>query len=673
MELSSPGDRDKRSDLRSSDPDFFTRDLDDALLEGRIDLAVHSAKDLPDSLREGVDFLWLPWREDPRDVLILRKGGKTPGPDARLKAGISSARREEYCAKRFPNARQLPVRGNIGERVAQLDAGNFDLLIMAAAGLARLGLEGRISEYIPVEELEPPAGQGYLALTFRAGDETFRKLRLAFAKPVVFAGAGPGSKGLITKEAADAIARCEVCLYDSLIDESLTELAPKGAKLVFVGKRKGGHSVPQERICAMIADFARQGKRVVRLKGGDPGVFGRLAEEVETLEGLGLPYKVVPGISSFLAATTGTGLLLTRRGVSRGFTALTPRKAASSEFEPVPPEERAKLPLVFFMGASEAARICSQLIAEGRAPSMPAALVLGAGTKDVQAVTGTLKSLPGKIKKLPPTTLPGLVIVGEPADGKYLYKRFGALAGKRVLLVCSETVMAKAARAVEDFAGTPVELPMAKLIPDFKAIDALPPFEGVDWLLASSPSSAKFLLERLVETGSCLRKLPKIMTCGAETSREFRRFGIVPDAEPKENFSAEAIVECAKLRIEPGERVLRLRSDIAGNALAKSLRKLGISVSEAVIYRNERIARKELPAFDMAFFSSPSNVVSFVESFGADALSGVPCMAIGEPTLEALKRLCPEGRASIPSESTAQDAIRELAWGQLSATLAGTP
>jgi len=616
-------------------------------------------------MREGVDYLWLPWHEDPRDVLILRKGFQTPGPEARFKAGISSARREAYCSKRFPNAEQLPVRGNIGERIAQLDAGAFDMLVMAAAGLARLGLEDRISEWIPVDELEPPAGQGYLAVTFRAGDETFRKLRLAFAKPVVFAGAGPGSKGLATKDAADAISRCEVCLYDSLLDESLTSLAPKGAKLVFVGKRKGGHSVPQDKICSMIADFARQGKRVVRLKGGDPGVFGRLAEEIETLESLGLPYRTVPGISSFLAATTGTGLLLTRRGLSRGFTALTPRKAASSEFEAVSPEERAKFPLVFFMGASETAAICSQLLSEGRATSTPAALVLGAGTKDMRAVAGTLETLPGLVAAMPPTKLPGLVIVGDCADAKFLYKKIGALAGKRVLLVCSETIMEKAALAVEYFSGAPVELPMTRLVPDLKAIDALPPFKGLDWLLASSPSSAKFLLDRLVESGSDLRKLPRVMSCGAETSAEFRRRGIVPDAEPRAKFGADSLLECAKLSLEPGERVLRLRSDIAGESLAEGLRKLGAQVEDAVIYKNETVSRGFLPDYDLAFFSSPSNAESFAKSFGPEALARKPCVAIGRPTFDALKKLNPSCDISLPQESTAQDAIRSLAWSQL--------
>ena len=198
--MSSPGDRDKRSDLRKSDPDFFTRDVDEALINGEIDCAIHSAKDLPYPLRKEIDWFWLPWREDPRDVLVGKVSGKqneekkepnTPTlQHSNLRIGISSERREEYCRERFPDAELLPIRGNIEERVAQLDEGKYDLLIMAAAGLKRLGMEDRISEYIPLTEMPPPLGQGFIAVTFRTGDSRFETMRKLFVKPVIFAGGG---------------------------------------------------------------------------------------------------------------------------------------------------------------------------------------------------------------------------------------------------------------------------------------------------------------------------------------------------------------------------------------------------------------------------------------------------------------------------------------------------
>jgi hydroxymethylbilane synthase len=252
VELSSPGDRDKTSDLRASAPDFFTKDIDEALLSGAIDFAIHSAKDMPETTPAGLDYLWLrPWSEDPRDVIILRQGEVMPRPEAKIRIGVSSARREAYCRERFPDASLEPLRGNIGERLAQLDEGRFDLLILAAAGLSRLGLAGRISEFIPLEKLEAPAGQGVLALAFREGDRLFNALRLAFVKPVIFAGAGPGPKELSTIATAKALSRCEICLYDSLVDESALSLLPPAAKAISVGKRMGRHSVRRRRYAAL--------------------------------------------------------------------------------------------------------------------------------------------------------------------------------------------------------------------------------------------------------------------------------------------------------------------------------------------------------------------------------------------------------------------------------------
>ena len=127
VSISTPGDRDKKKDLRISPADFFTKDLDDALLAGKIDCAIHSAKDLPDPMPEGIDWFWLPWSEDARDVIILPKTKTAKlNRQSAMKIGVSSVRREEYCRKRFSDAELLPVRGNIEERIAQLDAGKFD-------------------------------------------------------------------------------------------------------------------------------------------------------------------------------------------------------------------------------------------------------------------------------------------------------------------------------------------------------------------------------------------------------------------------------------------------------------------------------------------------------------------------------------------------------------------
>ena len=481
-EVSTPGDRDKRKDLRISPADFFTKDLDDALLTGKIDFAVHSAKDLPDPMPEGIDWFWLPWSEDARDVIIMpetekRRSGelaRRSKSKSNLKLsivncqlpiciGVSSARREEYCRKRFPDAELFPVRGNIEARIAQLDAGKFDMLIMAAAGLNRLGLDNRISEYIPLNELLPPEGQGFLAVTFRENDRFFCEVRKLFVKAAVFAGAGPGDANLATVETVNALKNCEICLYDALISCELLKNLPHHTKAVYVGKRMSAHGSSQQEINALIAKFARQGKRIVRLKGGDPTIFGRLAEETETLDGLSLPYRVIPGVSSMNAVGV-TGLMLTRRGLSRGFSVMTPRKSGSSKFEHVSKEERLAFPSVFFMGLSETANIAKSLIKDGCRKDEPAAVVLSAGNESAQEIiSGSLGEFACSVIKIPGGESPGIFIVGENANPKYVLKKNGALAGKKILLTCSESIMDKAADEIYDFGGIPIRMPMIKL------------------------------------------------------------------------------------------------------------------------------------------------------------------------------------------------------------------
>ncbi len=168
--IASMGDLDRATDLREGPANFFTRELDAALLRGEVDLAVHSAKDLPDPLPPGIDAFWLPEREEPRDVLVLSKGQKISELPKNPIIGVSSDRRAAYCTRRFPCGIQKNIRGNIEERIAQVDAGDFDIVVMAAAALIRLGIEERITEWIPLNELAVPEGQGYLAITLRKNE-----------------------------------------------------------------------------------------------------------------------------------------------------------------------------------------------------------------------------------------------------------------------------------------------------------------------------------------------------------------------------------------------------------------------------------------------------------------------------------------------------------------------
>ena len=660
--ISSPGDRDQSTDLRQSPPDFFTRDLDEQVRAGLLDCAVHSAKDVPDPVGEGLDWVWLPWREDPRDVLIRPRGQSLAGmaPDGRI--GVSSERREAYCRSRFPEARQSPIRGTIEERLRQLDRGDFDLIVMAGAALNRLGLEDRIAEWIPLSDLPAPDGQGILAITFRAGDERFLHLRRLFVKAVTFASAGVGSAGACTLDSLHALQQCDICLHDTLLGHDLLDLLPPAVQRVDVGKRCGQHSVPQDETTYLITRYARRGMRVVRLKGGDPGIFGRLAEEVDALDALRLPYRVLAGVSSLTAATSTTGLVLTRRGVSRGFTVMTPRREGGATAD-VSAAERVRLPLVFFMAISVAGEVARQLMDDGVSPQTPAAVVFGGGSDQARIVSGVLADIADRIAESP-SQMPGILIVGEVA--KYRFGNWGALEGRRILLTASRSLQDKAAGFVSDYGGVPVSRPLIRLVTSRDGLEKVRKIARYDWVVLTSPSSVRCFGELLEQAGADIRTVPKLVSCGEGTSRELRKMGLRADLEPPGDFGAESLLAAVRPRIVAGHRVLRLRSDKAGPDLAEALRGIGAEVDDCILYRNEPIRHDERPEFDAAFFASASAVEAFDALWGATALAGRFIVAIGKPTLTALKRLgitadlvAPEATVEAGIEALAGHYVRE--------------
>jgi len=350
----------------------------------------------------------------------------------------------------LPASAWLPVTGR-GDPLAVLDAGEARFAL--APDLPDCpALDGFVLPHAPRE-----------AVVFRAADPVGRIVRGLYVRTVVFAGAGCGRAGSCTLDAARALRRCEACLHDALIDPALLDLVPAGAEVVDVGKRRGCHHAQQSEINALLLDRARRGLRVVRLKGGDPGLFGRLAEETSALETAGLPYRVLPGVSALSAATTGTGLLLTRRGVSRGFCAITPRTHEGG-VAPVDASARAGQPVVLFMAVGAVAGVAAQLRAEGLPPSTPAAMVFHAGAPEEAVLQGTLDDIAAKTAGLlaarPPGAHlpPGVLIVGEVA-GAALPRPSGALAGAAVRLQGGPATLDALEDLVFDLGGRPLRPP----------------------------------------------------------------------------------------------------------------------------------------------------------------------------------------------------------------------
>jgi len=646
VNMSSPGDRDRTMDLRLSPGDFFSRDLDEAVIRGDLDCAIHSAKDLEYPLREELDWFWLPWKESREDAVVCRKGFRPEELNKNCLIGVSSDRRESWCAARFPDVPRGPIRGNIEHRIAQLDEGSFDMVIIARAALDRLGLSDRITEVIPLAEMAPPEAQGILALTFRKGDRRFQLMRNLFVKTVRFVGSGPGSAGLCTLKGIRALEECDVCFYDSLLDQEL--LSRSKGEAVYTGKRSGRHSLPQEEITSLISEYARRGLKVVRLKGGDPGIFGRLAEETEELERLALPFEVIPGVSSLNAATTGTGMLLTRRGISRGYTAVSSR-VKDGGIADTGPEARSALPVVYFMSLRAAAEVIASLLEEGRPSSEPGAVVYNAGSPAQTVVQGTLETLPHLIEARGYDE-PGLLIVGEVT--KFLHPSdSGALEGKRILLTCSEELMDKAAEKVESLGGRPVRQSLIRLKRVLKDLDT----GSCTWVVLTSPAAVRFFMELVKEQKTDLRSLPKIMVCGRPSAETLEGFGLYPDLCPEASFSADELIRIARPVIGREDRVLRLRSERADSRITDALKACGAEVIDRVLYASELLSPEgDCPACDAVFFASSSGAEAFLNLWGTEALEGRTVLVIGKPTAGTLQEkgsfdLITGREATIPS------------------------
>lgn len=657
VQITSTGDTDRTTDLRESPADFFTRELDNALLRGDIDIGVHSAKDLPEPMPEKIDWFWLPWREEPRDVLILAPGRPISDLPENPIIGVSSERREEYCRNRFPNGIQKNIRGNIDERIEQVDRGEYDMVVMAAAALIRLGIEERITEWIPLSELDTPEGQGHLAITFREGDSRMQALRSLFMQSVTFAGAGVSHKELCTIASLNALKKCDICLYDSLIDHALLDELPPHAHAIDVGKRCGAHSKEQHETTKLICECVRKSKRVVRLKGGDPGIFGRLAEETEALENLHIPFRVIPGISSLQAATTQTGMLLTRRDISRGFTALTPRRSGGA-LAPCNAQVKDELPIIFYMSIRAIDRMAKQLLSDGYAPETPSAIIYNAGGEDQQLFKQTLAELPQHAKEHN-IKQPGLIILGDVTTFGYKTD-LGALQGKKILITCSEAIQQKAVDLVHNLGGYPIQRPLIRLKTRYDDEQKLAPIGSYDWVVLTSPTSVRCFVELLKKTKTDLRTIPRLMVCGKGTADELAPHGLYVDALPETGYSAEGLMEIARDEIEPEDQILRLRSNKAGPQLAEELRKLKAEVDDYIIYENEFIKYDEQPDFDIAFFASASGVESFITQWGAEPLENKTTVVIGKPTEKALQT---HGLSAdiIAKEATIHGAIQSLA------------
>lgn len=654
------GDKDLTTDLRVAPADFFTRDLDEALRAQTIDCAIHSAKDLPPELPEDMDFFYIPNHEDARDALVWREGIIYENI---TRLGSSSERRNAWLRSHFPNGQILPIRGSIPSRLEQLHAGDYDALIVAVAALNRLNIKPKNMQLIPLQELTPPEAQGYLAITFLKTNTRIQKIRQAYVSPVIFAGAGPHDSQLLTLGCIDALRECDVCIYDVLGAEPHAFLSPN-AKTIFVGKRMNGHAMKQNEITQLIVNYACKGFKVVRLKGGDPGIFGRLAEEVEALENHQLPYRIIPGISAFSAGSLSSGYLLTRRGVSRGFAVLTPRSAHENTLHVNSKQELQELPRVYFMSVAESGTLFRHLQGEGFSGDTPCCALFNISHTDETVLDGTLETLAEKIDvyraqfEEPP---PGLIMVGATCASQYRFPPIGLLGGLKILLTCSHEVMSQGIASVRHYNGIPIPFPCIEVLPVPNITEQLADISQFDYLTIASPSVAQILMNHVAD----VRVIPKLIICGTGTAKVFERHGIHPDLMPTCEFGNEAMKTLIQQNIRPEDKVLQLKTNRASGILSETLRTQGCSFESRVIAENTPTpTRTKCPEFDFVFFASGSAVKAFAEKYPNVSVRG-KSVVIGGPTAKVFQEVYTFEPSIIGTEATIHETIHTLACAKL--------
>lgn len=473
---------------------------------------------------------------------------------------------------------------------------------------------------------------------------------------VYLVGAGPGDPGLITVRGIECLRRAEVVVHDRLVAPALLDYAPAGAERIYVGKASGAHQMPQAEINQLLIAQARQGKIVVRLKGGDPFVFGRGGEEALALAEAGIPFEVVPGVSSAIAVPAYAGIPVTHRGLAGGFTVITGHKEndAQSPVSSLRPLLADGHTLVFLMGVENLAAIVAALLAEGCDQATPAALIRWGTTSQQQTVVGTLGDIVERSRGLEP---PAILVVGWVValrDRLAWFER-RPLLGKRVLVTRAREQASVLSRRLAELGAEPIEFPAIQILPaeDYRPLDeALA--RHYDWVIFTSVNGVEAVWARLQATGRDARAFAGTRLCaiGPATAAELAAHGLRADFVPPE-YVTEAIL--AGIGDVAGQRILLPRADIARESLAAGLRQQGARVDEVVAYctvttgpdhpmAQPVLARLETGQIDVITFTSSSTVRGFVNTFGLSGIdsskNNVPIVAcIGPVTAQTAQEL----------------------------------
>ena len=634
--LESYGDKNQQISLLNGEApaDIFTRELDDAIRQGDADIAIHSAKDLPYPLPEDIEVIALFPAFDTTDSLVSRGHKKLAELPAGSIIGTSSPLRKKGLNELRPDLTIKGIRGCIEERVQQVKDGKYDAAIVATCALKRLGMEDEIAEVLP---FPTHPLQGFLAITAKKGSD----LKQAFASKsildkqgsVSLVGFGPSDPDLLTIKAAKAIDAADIIFYDDLIDDSY--LADKKAEKIYVGKRAGYHHKEQADINRLLLEAAREGKNVVRLKGGDPMIFAHGSEEIEYLESNLIKVNVIPGITTASALAASQKISLTHRDFSSSVALVSGHTP-----QPVTPDAET---LVYYMGAQQLQAIATQLIdKEGWAFNTPVLLTYNVSRPDEQTFETTLWNLRnGEMQNLP---TPLIALIGYVAG----LKHHQASDIKPTLYTGTLPAIEK---RKADYTYTPLieinyeidhewgledigKTPISKEWYDGKWSDGLEYLSHISYILFTSQYAVKGFMRVIEYTyyQTYPNKDLKVISIGKTTTEALHKAGFKDVIQVDEDnrygviewFKKERpkFLEQHPIEIEYGEEipaVLYPCSSLSPDNIPEALFALRYNVTKWTVYNNElpkNPRRVNLNHFKRIVFTSPSTIDNFIKLYG---------------------------------------------------------
>lgn len=685
--MSTKGDRMLDRSLTSfGGKGVFTKELEDALLKGTIDMAVHSAKDMPMEFPKGLELGAVLGREDAGDVLVTKSGIPARLLPAGSVVGTSSLRRQIQIKAINPQVVVRMLRGNVQTRLQKLRDGEYDGILLAAAGLKRLGLEAPQElhlEYLDKESFVPAAGQGILALEVRQGElkevmealhsvqaaaelraerefltilggscnapcgawcreengelvmtamfaqdavhPVFKKDKVSVSdleeenamqdektrsdyrmtragelaeklaiqvrfKPVYLVGAGPGDAGLFTRKGLECVRSADVIVYDNLISGSILNEARLDAELIYAGKRSGQHHMTQQEIQELLVELAKQGKSVVRLKGGDPYVFGRGGEEALELERHGIPYEIVPGVSSSYSVPAYAGIPVTQRDLASSLHIITGHEGSHKEDESLDYSVLAKEEgtLVFLMGLKNLPNIAKRLIESGKSPDTPAAVIQNGTTARQKSAVSDLAHIVEEVSRCKIET-PAIIVVGDVVKLSDQLQWFGRgpLAGKRVLVTGTRYISKELEEELHPLGAETVTISLieSRAMWTEEIRQALEQIGRYEWMVFTSSNGVDLFFEVMREQDIDLRRLMhlKFAVIGRKTAAALRDHGFSCDFVP-ENFSGADLAKEWIPTLGKDERILLLRAQEGSDVLPEKLKEAGIPFADIPLY-----------------------------------------------------------------------------------------